>query len=340
MHTSADVCEPARADTILGIARSIGNPAFHRLAARRTLASLRRSGAPRRLPGLPRRQRRAADPGEPPRSDPGRRRRDRRHRHACRPDDPAAEPARSGGGRAPVGSPGPRSSRIGCLPRTHPASRRRRRNRAGRLSAFGGRPAAPRGPAGRDRGRHHLRRPRRRHDPHPRRRHAGDRHRAQAPVRRRRDRGHAERPARAFRLADAHLRPDHPRHGRDGRARRDRERPISCRPPGPGRRTRSARRCGTASIRPSPADAAGCSDWDLARGRMYWSDSHVRAARLRAPRRVPVLRRGQRHGPSGRRRPLRARRSSRRLARPRPSTTISASAAPPAIGCGCAPGPS
>ena len=32
MHTSADtVCEPARADTILGIARSIGNPAFRRL---------------------------------------------------------------------------------------------------------------------------------------------------------------------------------------------------------------------------------------------------------------------------------------------------------------------
>jgi two-component system, cell cycle sensor histidine kinase PleC len=32
VHTSADVCEPARADTILGIARSIGNPTFHRLA--------------------------------------------------------------------------------------------------------------------------------------------------------------------------------------------------------------------------------------------------------------------------------------------------------------------
>jgi two-component system, cell cycle sensor histidine kinase PleC len=32
VHTSADtVCEPARADTILGIARSIGNPAFRRL---------------------------------------------------------------------------------------------------------------------------------------------------------------------------------------------------------------------------------------------------------------------------------------------------------------------
>ena len=80
----------------------------------------------------------------------------------------------------------------------------------------------------------------------------------------------------------------------------------------------------------------GLWDWDLARGRIFWSHSMFAILGLK-PRdellsfgEVDALR------PSRRRPPLRARRASWPTPRPTRSTTSSACAMPTATGCGCA----
>ncbi len=80
----------------------------------------------------------------------------------------------------------------------------------------------------------------------------------------------------------------------------------------------------------------GLWDWDLARGRIFWSHSMFAILGLQAARRSPELRRGQCAGASRRHPALRARRAACRrqghFDRPR----ISACATPTANGSGCA----
>ena len=83
----------------------------------------------------------------------------------------------------------------------------------------------------------------------------------------------------------------------------------------------------------------GLWDWDIGRGRIYWSDSMYELLGYERQRRVPLLRRSQRHDPSRTTRISTRSPNSSPPPRPRSSTTSSASAAPPANGCGCAPAP-
>ena len=80
----------------------------------------------------------------------------------------------------------------------------------------------------------------------------------------------------------------------------------------------------------------GLWDWDLASGRVFWSQSMFDILGLAAARQAAQLRRGQRAGASRRRAALRARDAARRCRRPRRSTACSACAMRTATGSGCA----
>ena len=84
----------------------------------------------------------------------------------------------------------------------------------------------------------------------------------------------------------------------------------------------------------------GLWDWDIGRGRIYWSDSMYEL--LGYERQDEFLSFGEvnTHDPSRGSGSLHAGRAARLRQPPRSSITSSASAASAAIGCGCAPAPS
>ncbi len=83
----------------------------------------------------------------------------------------------------------------------------------------------------------------------------------------------------------------------------------------------------------------GLWDWDMVRGKMYWSRSMYDMLGYQAHDTHALLRRGRRDHPRGRRRPVRARQPDRVRARSTRSTRCSACATPTASGSGCAPAP-
>ena len=101
-------------------------------------------------------------------------------------------------------------------------------------------------------------------------------------------------------------------------------------------RRRSTRRCAPRIDTALNRGRCGLWDWDLARGRIFWSHSMFAILGLAARDDAAELRRGQRARASRRHPSLRARRPARRCQGHARSTTPSACATPTATGCGCA----